>query len=62
MELLSKLRDLFRSKPELVTSAPLCSDEEFLEFIAAQTRNRTLAEQAAQPKPAGPAAPLSKVA
>ncbi|MFD1874230.1 hypothetical protein [Hymenobacter bucti] len=62
MELLSKLRDLFKPKPVVVPPPPLYSDEEFLDFIAAQARNRTRAEQAAQTRSASPNAPLDRAA
>lgn len=60
MELLTKLHALFKRKPEVVPPAPLYSDEEFLEFIAAQARNRTREEQAG--KNNSPASPLEKAA
>lgn len=51
MELLTKLRALFAPKPMVVPPAPLYSDEEFLEFIAAQARNRSREEQASKASP-----------
>jgi hypothetical protein len=60
MELLTKLRTLFQRKPAVVPPAPLYSDEEFLEFIAAQARKRTRDEQAGKNNP--PAAPLGNAA
>ena len=60
MELLTKLRALFKRKSEVVPPAPLYSDEEFLEFIAAQARNRTREEQAGKSNP--PTSPLGNAA
>jgi hypothetical protein len=60
MELLTKLRALFQRQPVVVPPAPLYSDEEFLEFIAAQARKRTRDEQAGKSSP--PAAPLGNAA
>lgn len=60
MELLNKMRALFKRKPEVVPPAPLYSDEEFLEFIAAQARKRTRDEQAGKGTP--PASPLGNAA
>jgi hypothetical protein len=62
MKLLDKIRAIFTPKPVVVPPAPLYSDEEFLEFIAAQARKRTREEQAAQSKPASPGAPLGNAA
>lgn len=62
MKLFDKMRAMFTPKPVAVPPAPLYSDEEFLEFIAAQARKRTREEQAAQNKPASPAAPLGNAA
>jgi len=61
MELLTKLRALFAPKPVVVPPAPLYSDEEFLEFIAAQARNRSREEQAGKANPPAPA-PLGNAA
>lgn len=60
MELLNKMRALFKRKPEVVPPAPLYSDEEFLEFIAAQARKRTRDEQVGKGTP--PASPLGNAA
>jgi hypothetical protein len=60
MELLKKLRALVARKPVPTPPAPLYADEEFLEFIAAQARNRTREEQAGKNK--SPAAPLGNAA
>lgn len=46
MELLKKISALFARKPIIAPPTPLYSDEEFLEFVAAQARKRTLDEQA----------------
>jgi hypothetical protein len=62
MELLTKLQSLFKPKPVVVPPTPLYSDEEFLEFIAAQARNRTQEEQAGKGKPLPPASPLGNAA
>jgi hypothetical protein len=62
MELLMKIRTLFRRKPEIVPPAPLYADEEFLEFIAAQARNRTRQEPAQASKSNPPTAPLGNAA
>jgi hypothetical protein len=60
MELLKKLRALFEPKPIPTPPAPLYTDEEFLEFIAAQARNRTREEQAGKNNP--PSSPLGNAA
>jgi hypothetical protein len=60
MELLIKLRALFQPKPVILPPVQLYSDEEFLEFIAAQARKRTHDEQAGKNNP--PAAPLGNAA
>jgi hypothetical protein len=62
MKLVDKIRAIFAPKPVVEPPAPLYSDEEFLEFIAAQARNRTREEQAAQAKLANPGAPLGHAA
>jgi len=62
MKLLDKIRARFAPKPVVVPPTPLYSDEEFLEFIAAQARKRTHEEHAAQSKLASQAAPLGNAA
>ncbi|TVT39561.1 hypothetical protein FNT36_18125 [Hymenobacter setariae] len=62
MKLFDKMRAMFTPKPVVIPPTPLYSDEEFLEFIAAQARKRTQEEQAALSKPANPAAPLGNAA
>lgn len=62
MELFNKIRALFKREEIVVPPPPVFSDEEFLEFIAAQARNRTRTEQATTTKAPDPAAPLGRVA
>lgn len=61
MELFSKVNAFFKRKQVVLPPAPLFSDEEFLEFIAAQTRNRLREEQTPKTTEA-PSAPLNKAA
>jgi hypothetical protein len=60
MKLLNKLRALFERKSVPMPPAPLYTNAEFLEFIAAQARNRTREEQAG--KSNLPASPLGNAA
>jgi hypothetical protein len=62
MELVKQLRDLFSNKPVVVPPAPLYSDEDFLEFVAAQARKRTLDAQKTQAKKEGDSAQLGTAA
>ena len=56
MELVKKLVSLFARKPVIAPPAPLYSDADFLEFVAAQTRKRTLDENTRRAKQAEDAA------
>lgn len=62
MKLLMKILALYKPKPVVVPPAPLYPDEEFLEFIAAQARNRTREEQAGKNNSPAPGSPLVNAA
>jgi hypothetical protein len=62
MELLKKLSALFTRKPVIAPPTPLYADEEFLEFVAAQTRKRTLDEQQKRDTMPGDSSPLGNAA
>lgn len=62
MELFTKLLALLKPKAVVIPSTPLYSDEEFLEFVAAQARNRSRSEQLTNTGLAPTAALLNKAA